>query len=200
MAYSTKHDYPNTMIEKLNNLELWALWRLANARQAHKRKMGVKTKKFDSATDLQIDYFGLKGEYVVARFLGLDLNMAITTGGDGGVDMTYNGTTIDVKTSTTRDLIFISDGHFKSEIAFLVIPSDRNALYAWLEPAPVDPHITKGKYRFRDMNIVGWATKATLIFLGDVVNYGYGPRKMIRGTKLRKPEEFKIMYEQEVFT
>lgn len=189
------------MLAKFNNLELWALWNMANKRQRHKKNMGVKTKKITKKyTDVQIDYFGLKGEYAVARFLELDLNLSIQAEGDGGVDMVYHDITIDVKTTATNDLIFNSDGDFKSNIAFLVRPQASGEFGIWLDAMPLDPYIKSGDFRARNMNIVGWATKATFIFTADVKDYGYGKRKVLAGVKLQKPQEFITKYEPAVLT
>lgn len=67
-----------------------------------------------------LTYEGLLGEWAIAKTLDLGINLDIYLGGDGGRDFTYQGYTIDVKTTRAKYLLFQSLDHFQADVAILV--------------------------------------------------------------------------------
>lgn len=70
------------------------------------------------------NYLGALGEVAFAQYFGLPSNRFIAAGGDGGVDYTLNGRTIQVKCGSSfhgnkPDMIFRSKDYFQSDIAVL---------------------------------------------------------------------------------
>lgn len=86
---------------------------LTTQRQRYKRELDVETQKFDrKRTDWEIAFFGFMGEVAVARALCLPPDLSVLAGGDGGVDLEINGTTLQVKTPlarATRDYLYFND-------------------------------------------------------------------------------------------
>ena len=85
---------------RLTDLELWAIWKLAEERNGKKEKHGVATKKIDrQVSDLEMHYIGIKAEYAVSKLIGTDFNPTNMLAGDDGSDFVYRGLTVDVKFS-----------------------------------------------------------------------------------------------------
>jgi hypothetical protein len=98
---------------RLHDRELEAVEELASRRQILKQGLAIRTKKFDrSRNDWEITFFGLMGEAAVARALCLAPDNSVLAGGDGGIDLVINGTTLQVKTplaNITRDFLYFND-------------------------------------------------------------------------------------------
>ena len=83
----------------------------------------VKNNKISGQTDFGIHYAGMLGEVAVGKATGIPIHTDITFGGDGNVDMVYQGQTIQIKTSThpitppPRFLIFNSFEDFSTDWA-----------------------------------------------------------------------------------
>ena len=60
----------------------------------------VSNKRISNQSDFAIHYIGMLGEIAVSRAIGAAINAEITIGGDGGNDMSVQGQTIQVKTSS----------------------------------------------------------------------------------------------------
>ena len=54
-------------------------------------------RKSDVFSDAEVDVLGMYGEYAVAEYLGLRVDTTITTTGDDGSDLKWNGLSIAVK-------------------------------------------------------------------------------------------------------
>ena len=81
----------------------------------------VKNNRIANHTDFAIHYAGMLGEVAVSKALFIPIRTEITMGGDGNVDMTHHGQTIQIKTSThsttpdPRLLIFTKPVDFSSD-------------------------------------------------------------------------------------
>jgi len=98
---------------RLRDRDLQLAEDLTTRRQRNKRELAVKTQKVDRwRTDWEIDFFRCMGEIAVARVLCLPPDLSVLAGGDGGVDLEINGTTLQVKTPlarATRDYLYFND-------------------------------------------------------------------------------------------
>jgi hypothetical protein len=85
----------------------------------------VSNKKIANQTDFAIHYAGMLGEVAVSKVLKISIRTDITIGGDGYIDMSFNGQTIQIKTSThartpePRLLIFTKPDDFATDWAIL---------------------------------------------------------------------------------
>ena len=138
----------------------------ARSRNSFKENNHVVSKKYNTKkTDEEINFDGLKGEYAVANFLGLEVNKEITFVGDGGSDLEYKDKTIQVKYNNYRcgegDLYFDNVPNstyiFKTDVAFLVVPTKE----------------------LKVVNIVGWITREEFNKKCYIRNFGYGERKVV---------------------
>ena len=138
----------------------------ARNRNSFKESNHVVSKKYNTKkSDEEINFDGLKGEYAVANFLGLEVNKEITFVGDGGSDLEYKDKTIQVKYNNYRcgegDLYFDNVPNstyiFKTDVAFLVVPTKEQKV----------------------VNIVGWITKEEFNKKCYIRNFGYGERKVV---------------------
>ena len=86
-----------------------------------KEKHNVTDKMFDrNNTSAGINVIGHLGEQAIGQALGFPVDTTVLIGGDNGSDMVVDGTTIQVKTSQLKSLIFNASWQFKSDIAVLV--------------------------------------------------------------------------------
>jgi len=85
----------------------------------------VGNNKISHQSDFAIHYAGMLGEVAVSKALFIPIRTEITMGGDGNIDMTRNGQTIQIKTSThsttpnPRLLIFTKPEDFSTDWAIL---------------------------------------------------------------------------------
>lgn len=85
----------------------------------------IRNKKIANQTDFAIHYAGMLGEVAVSKVLNIPIRTDVTIGGDGYVDMDFNGQTIQIKTSThsitpePRLLIFTKPDDFATDWAIL---------------------------------------------------------------------------------
>lgn len=161
---------------RLTDLELWALWKLAEERNSNKEDHGIKTRKIDTqVSDLEMHYIGMKAEYAAAKLIGADFNPENMLAGDNGVDFTYRGLTVDVKLSQ-MDLKF-RPGTFLADIAILVQPLmtgewryGRGADAITAEP---DNRVNKKRFAWRNMLVVGWVSRERHEEEHTIRNFGY---------------------------
>lgn len=99
---------------------------IGNSRNAIKVSNGVVSRRHSQTLDdAAIHILGAKAEIAVARVLNVDINRRFTSNGDGGVDMTFNGMTFDVKMRSTpnTDLIIMPDmSDFTAQVVILCWP------------------------------------------------------------------------------
>lgn len=85
----------------------------------------VGNNRISNQSDFAIHYAGMLGEVAVSKALFIPIRTEITMGGDGNVDMTHHGQTIQIKTSThqttpdPRMLIFTKPEDFSTDWAIL---------------------------------------------------------------------------------
>ena len=105
------------------------------AEQRNNKKQGVPTLKIAKQySDYAIHFFGLLGEYAVAKILNIPMDTSINPiGGDQGYDLIYTNehytqTRIDVKFTMSKQdcLFFTSNNKFKADIAILTKPIKNN--------------------------------------------------------------------------
>lgn len=83
----------------------------------------VSNRRISNQGDFAIHYAGMLGEIAVARSIGVPIRTEITVGGDSGVDLSFEGQTIQVKTSTHKEtpppryIIFNSVDEFNTDWA-----------------------------------------------------------------------------------
>ena len=83
----------------------------------------VSNRRISKQGDFAIHYAGMLGEVAVSRAIGIPIRTEITFGGDSGVDMSYQGKTIQIKTSTHKEtppprfIIFNSVDDFSTDWA-----------------------------------------------------------------------------------
>ena len=165
-----------------NDLELWALWMMAGKRNAAKTEQQNKRVDKD-LSDIQMHYVGLKGEYAVAKFLGIELDMDILLAGDAGHDLVFRDRTIDVKVSQ-KDLKFFP-GKFTADIAVLVQPHTR---MSWHRPEK-DERIGKPVFAWKHSLISGWVWRKRFEEEYYERDFGYGLRHCMNAEDLHNPYE-----------
>jgi hypothetical protein len=108
---------------------------------------------------------GYKGEFAVARLFDLE-EPTFNITSDFGADLWWNDSSIDVKTTKTKDLIFDSMEKFKSDIAVLARPTDQPDV------------IEVGK----------WISRIEFEHKHHLHDYGYGERLVMKYNELRDIE------------
>lgn len=106
----------------LTNNQINEVWGIAQIRQEIKDKNPgmAKDKRIILRDDLETHALGVSGEYVVAPYVGKDLDRNGYLGGDNHYDFILYGQTIEVKTLQGY-LLFNNLKHFAADIAVLVI-------------------------------------------------------------------------------
>lgn len=171
---------------RLTDLELWAIWKLAEERNGKKEKHGVATKKIDrQVSDLEMHYIGIKAEYAVSKLIGTDFNPTNMLAGDDGSDFVYRGLTVDVKFSQF-DLKF-RIGTFKSDIAILVQPLCGGIHKYGVQKigAERDDRIKKVEFAWRNVLVIGWVSREEFSKKHIIRNFGYNDVEFMRATSLR---------------
>ena len=140
-----------------------------------KEKHNVADKMFDrNNTSEGINIIGHLGEQAVGQALGFEVDTTVMVGGDDGSDMKANGSTIQVKTSQLKSLIFNAPWLFKSDIAIQVqyIGNDKTK-------SEEDPRFI----------IWGYIDKATFKSNHYKKDYGYGERLVMDVSDLKPIED-----------
>lgn len=118
-----------------------------------------------SREDANID--GVKAEFAVARLFNLDLP-TLNVASDHGADLWLtDNVCIDVKCSTTGDLIFDTMEKFGADIAVLCQITD-------------DPTVVE---------VQGWISRIEFNFKHGIKNYGYGDRLVMSHKDLHSIEK-----------
>jgi len=133
----------------------------------------IANNRISDQGDFAIHYAGMLGEIAVSKSLGIPLRTDITIGGDGNIDMTHHGQSIQIKTSThpvtppPRYLIFNTPQDFST---------DWSISCSIQQPAVVKIH--------------GFASKKK--FLANLVthDFGYGIRYCLDEKHLTPIERF----------
>jgi hypothetical protein len=146
-----------------------------------KEKNNVTDRMFDrNNTSAGINVIGHLGEQAIGQALGFPVDTTVLVGGDNGSDMEVNGTTIQVKTSQLKCLIFNQLWQFKSDIAILVqyIGADKTK-------SEEDPMFV----------ILGYIDKATFKEKHYRKDYGYGERYVMDAKDLLPIEELTLIHQ-----
>lgn len=126
----------------------------------------IKNNRISDQHDFAIHYSGMLGEVAVSKTLFIPVTTDVFRGGDGNVDMTYSGQTIQVKTNTSstateKHLIFNNLEDFATDWAILCsVP----------KPSVVKIHGFISRKKFQSMH--------------ETMDFGYGLRYVVPETKL----------------
>jgi len=151
------------MIHHLTDEDFEIAKKIAHLRNDRKERMGIKSKKFDpSKSEWDAHYAGILGELGAARALGLPIDTSERLDGDGGIDLSVAGLSIEIRYRTKRGWDFALNG---SNVSFL--KSDIGIL-VWPGKAP------------DSIELVGWTTRIHILSQGEVMNFGYGDRLVLR--------------------
>jgi len=133
----------------------------------------VNNRKISEQTDFAIHYAGMLGEVAVSKALFIPIKTEITIGGDGNVDMTHHGQTIQVKTSThptvlgDRYLIFNKREDFSTDWAILCSIN---------QPSVVKIH--------------GFISQKKFLINAEQADFGYGTRCVVAEKHMTNIERF----------
>ena len=164
----------------LNNSDLARIEALAHAR--NDTKVGViPTRRIDERHgDLELNILGLKGEFAVARYLGIPIESvdhAVSLRGRRWPhDLSYAGATIEVKTNSYPGGTLYFNEYFKADYAVLVVPGTNGA-----------------------MRIVGYISRGEFHDKCNITDYGHGKRLAVVQWALRPIEELKQMAQGRMF-
>lgn len=149
------------IIITLTDKEIQDSLNFVNQMREDKHEHNVKDKKFDSKnTSYSVNLMGHLGECAASRVYGGRVDTTVRTGGDAGYDLIVGGLTYQVKTSTTRDLIFNAPELFSADRAILVtLVGDRT-----------QPHINS------KFIVWGHISRRKFMEVFTYRNYGYGDR------------------------
>ncbi len=163
---------------RFTQLELDAMWALARKRQEAKSGGATDRRSDTRLSNIQMHYIGIKGEYAVAKYLGIGFDMRSLTDGDDYGDLLWRGRHIEVK--NLQDWLLFTPGTFLAEVAVLVNP---------LRERP-DRRVTdKPPHAYKDVVLRGWITKERFIEHSYVHDFGYGPRLCVRPDRLSPMED-----------
>jgi len=145
----------------LTNEEINSCLVFVEAMRNNKQEHNVIDKKFDSKnTSWAVNLMGYLGEKAAAKVYKVAIDDRVLTGGDEGYDLVINNKTVQVKTTTTNQLIFNSKELFSADYAILVtLVGDRT-----------QPHI--------DSHFIVWGdiSKDKFIDVCFEKDFGYGIR------------------------
>lgn len=164
------------MIYELTPDDLELASQIAHLRNDRKEKLRIKSKKFDPAkSEWDAHYNGIIGELGAARALGLPIDKRELLAGDNGIDLEFSGLSIEIRYRTKRGWDFALNGnnisYLKSDIGILVWPGE--------------DHET--------IELVGWTTRIHLLAAGELMNFGYGDRLVLKHQNMMKmPKLLKI--------
>ena len=113
----------------LTSPEMYAAKAVAFQIQLGKEKSGVSNARICKRDDLAINLEGQLGEVAVCKHLGLNYCPDIHASGDGGVDYRYRGSSLQIKSTQTRYLLFPKKENMICDYAILTAASkDKNNL------------------------------------------------------------------------
>jgi hypothetical protein len=134
-------------------------------------KSGLPNKRISNNTDYNIHYIGMLGEIAVGKYLNIPVKTEILKGGDGGVDMLYNGKSIQVKTRTfVKPPIYI--------------------LYTTLEEMVADWHILCTVESPTSVGIHGFISKAKFVQKAELMNFGYNDCYAVDAKMMASMDQF----------
>jgi hypothetical protein len=129
-----------TLVIKFNAAEMAFIESHALAIQTYKRGRGIPAGKMDfGKKQLAVEIVGIKGEAAVAKHLGVKIDRSIHDEGDGGRDLTWQGRTIQVKSSFPADTLHLlvndSDSLQCDYLVFVVTDETAPAarIYGWIK-------------------------------------------------------------------
>lgn len=178
------------IVVRMTAVERLGLWKLAEGRQRPKDKRLARDNRHKNDDDVGLHYVGLKGEYAVAKFLGLELDMSETVAGDRRGDFQVGDLWFEVK-NAYRNLL-LSPNELGSEFVVMVKPQTEDTSFATAvledrEELPAD-------HRWANVEIVGWLSSRLFYQRAKVRDFGYGDRYYVSPNELREPYKlFRIL-------
>lgn len=161
---------------QLSQTELAIADRIARERHKASRDADIPNQKIGPQSDYATDLNGMLAEIAVAKALNVYPDLTINAQA-GGIDLTYMGTTIDVKGTEYTDGMLLAPTwkqHKKSAEVFVLVTLD------W----PGDEY-----EETPDIVIPGWAKADRLLQSENIVNFGHGPGFGLDQDDLRDIEE-----------
>ncbi|MGE3483600.1 MAG: hypothetical protein AB7L09_02590 [Nitrospira sp.] len=158
----------STIVYEFTDEDLALADQLAHLRNDRKEAMGIRSKKFDaSKSEWDAHYQGILGELGAARALGSPIDKDELLAGDAGVDLRLKGgLSAEIRYRTQRLWDFALNGgnvsYLKSDVGILVWPGSK--------PNSVE--------------LVGWTSRVHILQHGEIMNFGYGDRLVLRHHKV----------------
>jgi hypothetical protein len=163
---------------ELTDVELNLADQIAHLRNDKKVAYNVRSKKMKKEyTEFETHYIGAKGEVLMARLLGLKLDMSSGLKGDGGTDLVFpNGLTIQIKVRTKVgwDYLLPTDSlySFKTDIGVLV----------YTFPSDYPSEMSNVCY------FAGWTSRTHFPTKARLLNLGYGKKLAISPKDMLPPK------------
>lgn len=142
----------------LTSYDVFKCGLLASNILAGKRARGRPYGQYDKrCTPFETEYYGVEGELVVSRHLGVTMNYDILPRGDGGIDMEYHELKVQVKANhwNGKGLVFYFD-----------------SLEKFVADIMIGVHIES----FVRCEIMGWITREEFKGCWHPDDFGYGER------------------------
>lgn len=134
----------------------------------------ISNNKISSHGDFAIHYAGMLGEIAVGKALGITPSTHITFGGDGNVDMSVLGQSIQIKTSTHK-----------------TTPPPRYLIFNSAEDFSTDWAISCSIQSVCVVRIHGFISKKKFLKNLKTTDFGYGERFCVDECHLSSIEKFK---------
>jgi len=115
---------------------------------------------------------GVMAELAVASILGVTIDPEIYPNGDGGVDLKYKNTSVQVKNNMNRG----------SELYFYVPEKDQLTASVGVLTRPVS---------MVEIEVLGWISKESFFLYSQPVNFGYRTNFGVAQRQLERPEFLK---------
>jgi hypothetical protein len=165
------------IVVSFTNLEEWALDQLAHRRNDGKIINGVKSRKVSEFSELAVNLYGLRGEYAVAKYLGLDLDTRTSLAGDGGVtDLRAGNKRLQVKFNTypNGDFYIKSPSTLEADFGLLTVPLKKGD--------PMGPVV-----------IAGWISCRGFANRRHIRNYGYVDNWAVYQSEMKPPQSLRAL-------
>lgn len=160
------------MIVTLGAPDLSQIVLLADRRNWQKEG-AVKSKKFtDRYTEFEAHLLGAAAEYAGAKVLGVSLDESRKMNGDGGVDCTLGGFSVDIKAT-------MFDGDGEAELKFNSLEDFKTDVVLFVVSLSLCRH-----------RVAGVISKDRFRTLAKQKDYGYGVRYFVGESALSEPMKF----------
>lgn len=133
----------------------------------------VANNKVSNQSDFAIHYAGMLGEVAVGKALSIPVATEVTIGGDGNVDMTHHGQTIQIKTSTHAN-----------------VQGDRYLIFNKREDFSTDWAISCSIQSPAVVKIHGFISQKKFLANSEPHDFGYGIKSVIKEKFFTNIERF----------